>query len=165
MEAYRRRCQSNLIYSGMSFIAFGVWDVIKFLLYIYFQPYKITDIINGMDLDASNPELVALAKNILAILFFIIFTIDILFHIYVGLSAIKEGQGKKKRKIYIFLAGLYGLFTLGSSVFSLLKGEYFEFSATITSVVVDITSCFAIVMIIISSVKLYQIGKMIEKRS
>ena len=89
-----RKNQSDLVAIGLGVIAFGVWSVIKTVLYVAFHTESVLGSLEG--------------DKYLILTFWIllggVLAIGLALRLYIGLSAIAEGKGKKRKAGYIVLS-------------------------------------------------------------
>ncbi|MCR5088781.1 MAG: hypothetical protein K6C08_04615 [Oscillospiraceae bacterium] len=106
MEMELRRRRTNLSTLGTGVIAFGVWTILKTLLYLWVDSQLAVEI--------SEAELPPSLLPIL-IAFFIFFLVLISpQYLYIGLSARAESRGKKKSPLYLFVTALLLLLNIAS---------------------------------------------------
>lgn len=151
MEAAVRRCRHILFYSGQAFIIFGIWSFVKVFLQIYLDPLDWS----GMPIpEGISEELVILVYTILMVIFCLI---DIPLRLYIGLSAMGEGKGKKKSIRYLVFAGVYMILTAYSYVWILTGEQDLLDWNMMLSIFLDITNALILVEIMICSWKLRKI--------
>lgn len=141
MDSELRRLKSNLKYSGMAFIVFGFWAMVKLVVY-YAQSEDYKGKFEG------HPVISAVTLGILLV-------IDVWIHLRVGLGAVNEATDNPKRKKYLALVIIYGLFTVCSYAYYYFVpltmsnvGELF------VSLFVDISIVIASVYIVVSAIKI-----------
>lgn len=144
-----RKNQSTLAVIGLGVIAFGVWSVIKSVLY---AALNSGDLLNSL---TENTE-----RVFFWLLMGIVLAMDLSLRLHVGLSAIAEGKGRKKGRGYIVLAFLmaltsFALFALG---IVLLRGSEAP-GAALVSLVVEATSCILLVEMAVSAIKVRRLRK------
>ena len=149
-----RKNQNTLAVVGLGVIAFGVWSVLKGVLYAALNSDRLQNTLEG------NME-----RVIFWLLIGIVLAIDLVFRLYVGLSAISEGKGRKKGRGYIVLAFLmalssFALFALGI-VF--LRGSE-ALGTSIVSLVVEATSCVLLVEMALSAIKVRRLRKALKEQ-
>lgn len=150
MEAYIRRNESLLIYSGMATIVFGFWNIAKVFMLRFMDPKKM---IKFMNIDMEIDETLLLNIGFGVVLFFLILGMGI--RLFVGLRAIEEGRGKKRSISYIVLAVIQVCAGLYSAMSNLLNyHEWIDYTEQFTTVILEITSCFAYFGIIIAAIRL-----------
>lgn len=156
MEVEIRRRRQTLYYSGRAFIIFGVWSVIKIFVGLYLDPIDWVQLFGQLDVDISGVEQ---EFNLILYLTMGIFaSIAILLRLYIGLSAIGEGKGKKKRIFYVIFAVVYFFVILLSYIPSSDDADYL-IGSILTTVILDVTSLISLVAIIINS---YKLRKLVE---
>lgn len=108
-----RRHRGSLVLLGLGVAAFGVWSVLKLVLYIVFREEFFR---NAMGEEYFNIPFVRIGTYVIL---FIVLGLDLLFRLYIGMSARKEGLQKKSGKLYLVLTGLillYSMFAVGSAL-------------------------------------------------
>lgn len=153
VEVEIRRRRQTLYYSGRAFVVFGIWSFIKIFFWLYLNPIDWAELV-GVEISGFEDVYKLTFYVILAIIVFI----DILFRLYIGLSAIGEEKGKKKRITYVIFAVLYIILTALSYTQASDDSNYLG-GDTVTTVFLDVTSSIALVAIIINSWKLRKLGK------
>ncbi|MBQ6555224.1 MAG: hypothetical protein IJL89_08335 [Firmicutes bacterium] len=173
-----RHMAHNMTISGIAVIGFGVWSILRAILYFVFHHI---DFIAVFDIELAKMLDVAghythTAANVIVLLFFISFlVIELLLRFYVGRSAMIDAAAKKKKSIiYIILALFMGFglvtdfFTEISKFFSNDLSERIVYEV-MASVVIDLTSGFAFLVLALSSIaariyrkKLRDEGKMVH---
>ena len=159
MEAKIRRERETLFLSSLAVIIFCVWGSAKVLFSYVLDPENWIRYVTG----SANP---AITRGETAAIIVAFILVNFLFRLSIGLPAIKESRadGSGKRVIYIILAFLclamevstyWAVFVLpkqsGDIVTALVTGEL---SGPLAMLIIEITSCFAIIQLIISSLKL-----------
>lgn len=140
-----RRYKSTLIYSGMAVVVFAVWGALKLFI-----------------LDLVDPALIQrfLTQNGMVAGFTLLGFIDLLLRFFIGLSAIGEGKGKKKSGVYLVVGGLY--LGVGFAGYVFLVAPYILGAfvwGLAASILIDATSCIAMVLIIRASLGLRKLAK------
>ena len=155
IEKELRRNQNNLVVIGYGVIAFGIWSAIKVVLYTAYntESYAVTRE-NGI------AYLV-----VFCIVMFITLSFTLCIRLYVGLSAVNEGQGRKKRIGYIVLALI-----MATSNFTLLVANTLHFGSsesienTIVTIIVELSSCVVLTEMAVFAIKVKCLGRMLEKQ-
>lgn len=97
-----RRCLDNLVSIGTGVALFGIWTVIRIIMTIILErDMLISQIKNTVEL--STGQIMIILGIIIVFFSLVILSI----HLYIGLSARKEGLGGKKRTGYLIANGLY----------------------------------------------------------
>ncbi len=99
----RRRCQI-LFYSGRAFILFGLWSTIKMFLWMYLKPFNWEEMFETAGVEQVDMDLMMKLMFYVLIIAFILGTC---LRLYIGLSAIRESKGKKKKFTYVIMAMIY----------------------------------------------------------
>lgn len=152
MSAEIREHQTTLICSGVAVIAFGLWSIVRGMLWIFFNNTWSPDLIeNG---PTGVPAEVS-ANNVLSfayVLIFVLVLLDLGFRIYIGLSAVSEGSGKHRRMTYVILSCLFLTVSLCGDLFLLVTTVSNDLAMeTVASFVVEFSSLIAFFEIIRSS--------------
>ena len=137
MEAKIRRLENNLVTIGTGVVILSLWTLFKTILYVIVYWGKI------------NIGLIAVAVVVLVL------------HSFIGLSARKEGEGKKIRPIYLIITEIILLLYAALILIELLplfRAEYFSL-ISVVSIVIDVTSFAFLIDMISSSVRLRKLKK------
>lgn len=158
MDAKVRRHKSILICSGVAVIAFGLWSIARVALMEFFDPVSLEEFFGTQnDIPRETYDL------IMFFFFLAVLVFDLLIRLYIGLSAVSEGKGKKKRIIYVIAALLYGLMSVKSDFHYIIGAA--DNAVTLTGAamtIVDLTSCIAMFEITVSSISLRKLLKNAE---
>ena len=82
-----------------------------------------------------------------------------------GLAAINEGRGRKKRKAYIvwaFLMAFMGALTVVAGLATI--GRYEAIGTTVVTVIVEATSCVLLVEMALAALKVKKLCRQLEKQ-
>ncbi len=158
-----RRNRDTLVIVGTGVITFGVWTVVKILLHYYLDHSEIIDILreNIEGYDNADPFTKNIYFGIYIFVFSVILAVDLALRFYIGRSAIAEGRGIKKGRLYIVLTGIMALFyilALYQTAVSVNDGR--ELWEWIVTMVVDSTSMITLFEMAASALKV----KSLEKR-
>lgn len=99
MDIELRRRRINLSTLGTGVVAFGVWNVLKTILYIFTSPVSFFD---AEDAGAYGAVVILIFYAFLGLLL----TLDLSLRLYIGLSARAEGRGRRKGSGYIIAAAI-----------------------------------------------------------
>ena len=142
------KSEDNLVSNGRGVIAFSVWTVIKsFMLMFQNNP---TSKVESLNLPHSLLEWI-----VCMLVLFLIMAVLTGPRLYIGISAISEGKGSRKRRGYIILATLIVLLNL--IIFAVLlwlrgrpeMSQLVEFDPV--AMVIEVTSMSALVELILSA--------------
>ncbi|MBQ9269226.1 MAG: hypothetical protein IJ206_06855 [Oscillospiraceae bacterium] len=149
-----RKNQNTLSVIGLGVIVFGVWSVIKIVLY------------TALD----NDGLVAsslrgnLDRWVFWIMMGIFLAADLGLRLHVGLSAMAEGRGGSPRKAYIvltFLMALVSFALFAAGMVGLWFSDSLEISigVSLVSSIVDATSCVLLFEMAVSAIQVKRLRK------
>lgn len=150
MDATVRRLQNNLITLGTGVIAFGVWTVIKFILYC---------VVNSDDLQAT------VAQDDIDFFFSIpligFALINLGICCTIGFSARAEGHGKHTGPAYVVVASINVFFYVAIIALdvALLFFDTDSLFTVIINFIIDTTSMMIMIEMIVSSIKLRNLRK------
>lgn len=155
MDAAYRKYQTNLLFSGLAIMAFGLWSAIKLIVYLTLYPEQITAILHVEGLDEFMLRIVTI------IAFGTIIFFSLVMHFFIGSSAVRDARRKTKLRIpYIIVSVFYALSLFMSSAHALPRLNAEDGSEEMfTTFIIDATSILALVIIIVSSHKLNKIRK------
>lgn len=152
MDAAYRKNQTNLLYSGIAIIAFGVWSALKLVFYMGTNRAAVLMNLGFMAGDIESPEIV---MNIAA---GIIIGLSVLFHLFLGWSAIRDAVGKMRFRLYIPITAIYAFGIISFYVNELITHRVdVAYGTLFISFIIDMTSVAALVLILVSSKKLKKI--------
>ena len=158
MDAAYRKQQTNLFFSGMAVIAFGLWSAVKLVVFMTMYPEQVMEMLNYEEIPG-----VSLTVVLVLVIVFIVF-FSLLLHFYIGMSAIRDARGKKKRRLpYIIVSVLYIvtlIMSCGQSVVNMFHVS--DDTQWFSTYVIDMTSIMVLVIIIVSSGKMKKMRKLQE---
>ena len=156
-ESELRRGQNTLFILGGGVITFGVWSVVKMIMYFALDPAKyfhFDDIPQEYRLLA-----MAFAYGIIAL----IVGLDVGLRFYVGLSARAEARGKKKSRAYIVVAALMAagnlLIFLGALFLAASAANILD---TAVSTIVDITAQITLIELVLTARRVQRLRKLLS---
>ena len=147
MEAKIRRLENTLVTIGTGVVILSLWTLFKTILYVIVYWGKIKDLTSTLQ-----PMETALVFGMV----FAAVLIEFVLHSFIGLSARKEGEGKKIRPIYLIITEIILLLYAALILIELLplfRAEYFSL-ISVVSIVIDVTSFAFLIDMISSSVRL-----------
>ena len=152
MEVQKRKLEINLKTIGTGVILFGVWTFVKF---------AVNFMLFGSELDETIGENVRLAINIGI---WIVVSIDALIHLYIGMSAKAEGNGKRKGRLFLGLTAvitvLYAL--LLPLEFAAIFLHDTGWASLIVTFIIDVTATVFLAEVFLYTVKLRRLRKETE---
>ena len=136
LQIQLRKNQDTLKIVGLGVMVFGVWSIVKTILYTTAQWNSITEEITVPEANAT------LAKMVYLFMIAVTMAVEIAVRLYIGRSAIAEGKGERKGPGYIvvaFLITLIGLALTASAI--VIPGIHIELNLDLlASLFVEITS-------------------------
>lgn len=159
-----RKQRDTLAISGLAIIVFCVWNFVKASL--------ISSL--GMERTATMSEERAaelfdlIERNIeVAVLVIVVIALSmiasIFLRIYVGLSAVAEGRGKRRGGLYVFFAILLVISEVTAIVLVVVAGRWLGvLEYVVGSLIIDLTSVFALVEVIRSAIKVKRLSRQAE---
>ena len=158
MEVNLRKCRNNLVTGGWAVIVLCLWDNAKIIISLF-----LNTTYSQMYLSVFHADEKLLFA--LEIVFTIIFAgiLDSL-HLIVGINAIKEGNGHKRRSGYLVICVILFISTIASIVVSSASIKEISFDITLASVLIDVTLAVALADLFISSVRSRSISKKMAER-
>ena len=160
MEKKLRRSQVSLVTLGFGVILFGVWSVIKSLLYFR------TGLFDDLDTQVEPEQLLFVKLVTVAFVALIVFA-DLGFRLKIGLRARTEGMGRRQKSGYLVLAALIVLFNLAVELLSIsfvvkngLSGQsYIEYAV---SMLVDLSSTVLLIELIVTVLRVRKLSALSE---
>ena len=160
MEKELRRKQVTLVTLGTGVILFGVWSVVKSLLYFRTNLFK--------DLDTQvEPELLPYIKLATVVIVALFVLADLGIRLKIGRRARAEGMGRRQKNGYLILAALIVLVNITGDllgVYYIVKNGVPEQSGLdyVVSVLVDLSSTILRAELIITVLRVRKLRAMSE---
>ncbi len=160
MEQELRRRQVTLVTLGTGVILFGVWSVVKSMLYFRTNLFK--------DLDTQvEPELLPYIKLAIVVIVALFVLADLGIRLKIGRRARAEGMGRRQKNGYLILAALIGLVNIivdVLGVYYMVKNGVPEQSGLdyIVSVLVDLSSTVLLAELIVTALRVRKLRAMSE---
>jgi hypothetical protein len=160
LEIQLRKNMDTLKIVGKGVIVFGIWTIIKVVLYSTLQWDSIYESMADEELTRGETLLVYV------FLLFIIFGSDIAIRLYVGCSAIAEGRGRRKRPVYIVAAFILLIFSVAWTVLSVLPADdtYQSPLDTVMTVIVEATSCITLLEMCLSAIRVRRLRRRLAEQ-
>jgi hypothetical protein len=159
-----RKSQNTLIVVGSGIVLFSIWTVVKTMGTLFLLRKETVEGIRNMmePVEGITDDAVFL----LLIVMFVVFSAVLMgIRMYVGMSAIAEGRGKRRSRLYIFIAIvmiigniLYfftGFFSTGApeQLGALSRDQ------SISTLIIDATSVIMLTQMVISALKIRKFRK------
>ena len=169
-EIKLRKYEHTLVISGVGVIAFGIWSIIKAVLYLILIPVdqlkelQTTDEVSAMrDIGLTDRQ----TAYIFAAVILFILVVDFMLRLYIGRSAFADGRRiRKKRLTYVVWAMIVSAGLIATTVSRIVKlgaGEENVWrdvtAAGNVSIIVDITSLLALIEMIIAAFMVRKLRK------
>ena len=158
MEKELRRKQVTLVTLGTGVILFGVWSVVKSLLYFRTNLFK--------DLDTQvEPELLPYIKLVTVVIVALFVLADLGIRLKIGRRARAEGMGRRQKNGYLILAALIVLVNIIGDLLGvcyIVKNGVPEQSGLdyVVSVLVDLSSTILLAELIITALRVRKLRAM-----
>ncbi len=155
-KALLRRQEDNLNVCGMGVIILGAWDVLKVIMQAFMEAKDIFQ----FDLEVTDEEKAVTLLVVIAIVAILILlsALIFLFHIYIGRNAMKNAKGQPYKKGYfVWAVILLVLSVLGMLTYVDEIKETENLETTIASIIVDLTTIYILVNLVMSTQKIKQI--------
>lgn len=164
-----RRSQNTLIVVGMGTILFSVWTVVKTLGSFFLLKDESVAVVKK----AAGESGVALSDQQV---FYVVLVVMVLFLIlflaartFVGMSAISEGRGLRRRYGYLILASIMIILNIASfvtSFFSTRSQEsisVFTNDTSLSALIIELTSMIMLVELVYSAIRIRKVRKRVRQ--
>lgn len=149
------RYRSLLAITGRGTITFGVWGVVRWVLYYMFDSRDIERIIRKTD---PTGEIISQrgSRLLVFVMMLVVIQIDLCIRLYIGRSAIAESRGKKKKSIYLMVALVYTVLSFFSLITGVIRGDTYTTSWIVESAtfLVDLTAEIVLAELIYAAFRL-----------
>lgn len=162
MESEIRRLRSTLAISGIAYIAFGFWFIVKAALLLVISPDQLrarTAELFDISLDNDTYFYAAL------IIMFIFMAIGFAVRLYVGLSALLESRRRQCGIFYVIVAGVVATSGIVATIqaivhFTFLRALFGDYIPGIA----DFISLIALIDLTIAAIRLKRITRTMERQ-
>ena len=152
-----RRYEDDLYVSGTGIIIMGAWGVIKLLLGVFLGEDR--DLFFEADSELGQTAAIILTTLMVGILSVLI----ILLHVHIGLNAVRAARGKEYKKSYLIWNALLLLLNIVSFIgYYDMFDDMENIDSTIASILVDLTSVYVCLIVIISANRIKKIKQVIS---
>lgn len=165
-----RRDQNTLIIVGTGTIVFGLWSFVKAFGVIFSRRTQIVSEIieDGMqnNYDFSDvPE--GMIIKIMLLFVGIALAADMVARLYVGLSAIAAGRGKRKSILYIIITAimiLFSLMTLISVQYSSVEADHISLNGvgqegSLSAIIIELTSIIMMTEMLAAAIRVRKLTR------
>ena len=171
-----RKNRDNLIIIGMGTIMFGLWSLLKTALGILMGNdqviYAVDQVMENPDASEGEYLMTMVDRHTLTVSLTVIMIVGtiiiVLIRAYIGMSAIKEARGGKRKNLYLVITGL---FILGYGLFIFLDGySYFrtderDYLDTIVAVVIEAMSFITLLELLISVINIRKLADITKDKN
>lgn len=155
-----RKSQNTLIVVGTGTVLFGIWDVVK-VLSVLFMRKKET--VEGMrestgEFFAEYSDAKVFTITLVIFLLFLLILLSV--RTFVGLSALSEGRGLRRRRLYIPIAVVMIILDIMVLIFNFFKagkenaGVALLGDNTLSGLIVELTSMIMLAEMVVAAVRI-----------
>lgn len=170
-----RKARDTLRIVGMGTIGFSLWTVLKCAGVIFFRKEEIMEKLRSTDAVVKGEYTAEYFFTIMLLAVAVYLLVEISFRLFVGISAIREGKGKRSFFIYIIVALLliYGSFsTIVLAVLGWVSGgegdqgilSMIADSSSPDAVIIEITSMIMMIEMVAAAIRLRKHGRRLKKK-
>ena len=158
-----KKCESNIVITGLGVLVFGLWTVLKFIIQTMYGDNGI-----GVTLDEIKNSSDIAPEVIPVVVFSYVIVISAVImacHCYVGFKAIGYGRGIRKKWGFLIFAGILAIMTAwGIPFYFIPKDGYLNKGDTvIAAALVDITLFYIFMDMIVSAIRLNYYKRKLER--
>ncbi len=157
VETRLRRLKHNLVIDGTAILAFGIWSVIKSIIYLITEPAAEPAIVPEVI-----PDVYELVMIFLTVIVMIIMIIDLAMRVFVGLSARSEGKGKKRRYVYLGFTVILILLSILSIYENIRTISSRSVPDVVAAIIVELTALYFMLDLFISGIRVKTLEKKIK---
>lgn len=160
MEKELRKRQSLLVDTGMGMVMFGIWSVVKINMYlalssVFSEALQITT----QALEPDEPYFIMGFWIIIAV--FLVGNLSL--HLYIGLSAVADGKGRKKGYAYILLTAALLASNLQTNWYVYRTGLRQITINSFMGIFLDMASLYVIVELLITAIRVKRLRKKMKR--
>ena len=159
LERLLRKNRNTLVIVGEGVIAFGLWNVIKILLSIAL----VEETRQSLLYDSTTGEALPLALIVIGVI--IILGLMLALRLFVGLSAVSEGRGRRRYGYLVFVALMVLLDSAAlAATFFYASDPFDSVMDAVITVVVELTSIVMLAELFASGIRVKSLSRQLEKR-
>ncbi len=148
-KALLRKYEDDLNVSGTGVIIMGAWSIVRVLIELFMNGKEF------LNIDEEDPQFFMIGMIIVFALVAVIAVGVMSVHLYIGLNAIRAARGKKYKKGYYAAAIIVTVLSVLSLATYINDFQDLEkIDMTLASMLVDITTTYFFLVVIISSVRI-----------
>lgn len=160
MERELRRQQNLLVDAGMGMVMFGIWGVVKINMFLALS----SDFAEAWQIALQESEI---AEEYFLVGFWVaiaIYLVLVLFsRLYIGMSAVAEGKGKKKGYAYILMTAVLLVFNLHTNWYIYTEEQPVVNLNWIMGILLDMASLQIMMELVISAIRVKRLRKKMKK--
>ncbi|WP_029321628.1 hypothetical protein [Butyrivibrio sp. AE3004] len=157
-KAQIRKYYNNLEINGLGVIVFGIWSVLKYLINMIMGQTNMEDIVAIINIGNSDTLV-----NVVLVIVFIVYTLVLLLHVYIGACAVYYARRKTENTRFLIWAIVLFIINLISVSNYLCSPESMEWDDTvIITLMVDFTFFYIIIDMLYSYIKIKKLSKLKE---
>ena len=148
-KALLRKYEDDLNVSGTGVIIMGAWSIVRVLIELFMNGKEF------LNIDEEDPQFFMIGMIIVFALVAVIAVGVMSVHLYIGLNAIRAARGKEYKKGYYaaaIIVTVLSFLSLATYINDLQDLE--KIDITLASMLVDITTTYFFLVVIISSVRI-----------
>ena len=148
-KALLRKYEDDLNVSGTGVIIMGAWSIVRVLIELFMNRKEF------LNIDEEDPQFFMIGMIIVFALVAVIAVGVMSVHLYIGLNAIRAARGKEYKKGYYaaaIIVTVLSFLSLATYINDLQDLE--KIDITLASMLVDITTTYFFLVVIISSVRI-----------
>ncbi len=156
-----RRYTNNLRLDGWGYIFVGIWNVLKLVIVFSMNSHEFDRFVDALDLvNADEKMVIPVLSATLALISLVILVV----HVTVGGAAIRYSKGERKRKGFMYMGIVILLITILGIPSDVMPDGTFKITSTgIASVLVDLTACFILFDMILSTLQVDRFRRLQER--
>jgi hypothetical protein len=153
-----RKSQNTLIVVGSGIVLFSIWSMVKMMgLLVLLKKETVNELIEKVGTIEGVSEDTLFWIFFAIILFFMAFALAI--RVFVGLSAVAEGRGKRRGLLYILIAVIMMIGDICFFCVGFFMTEEEQFGAlardqSISTLIIDVTSLIMLTQMVISALRI-----------
>ena len=153
-RALLRKYEDDLNAGGTGVIIMGAWGIVRILIELFLNTKEF------LNLDNDDPEYMIVGMVSAIVIIAVISVVVINIHLYIGLNARRAARGNDHKKGYFAAAIILAVISvLGLTTYINDIKDLYRLDTTLASMLVDITSIYLYILVIVSSVRIKGIKK------
>ncbi len=168
-----RRCCDTLAISGGMVIALSVWDIIKLIIGLFLGKEATIQQVRTAITEAANEAVGTGYEKIIGVVIWMIFwllilvvcTVILIYHLYIGLNAMKEGHrtARKRKRLYLvlsFISAVSNGCLIAASIFEFFSTKNLIGSVSLAAALIELTTFLNYVFIVYTALTIRKLERM-----